>query len=91
MELGWGTFDKEEYRSKIVSPDGSRERIVVELLLDILEEFGITCTWAVVGHLFFEKCEGCDVCPVLEWRGKYRCFEEIYGTDHPLWYGSDLI
>jgi len=90
-ELGWGYFDKDESRIKIFSPDGSIERRAAELLLDILDEFGIVATWAVVGHLFLEKCEGCDACPVLEWQGKYQSFEEIYGTDHSLWYGADYI
>jgi hypothetical protein len=60
-------------------------------LLDALDEFGIVGTWAVVGHLFYEKCEQCDICPVLEWKGKYRSFEEVYETDNPLWYGADVI
>lgn len=90
-ELGWGTFDKDEYRYKTVSPDGSRERKAIKLLLDILEEFGIIATWAVVGHLFYDKCEQCEICPILEWEGKYTSFNDIYKTAKPLWYGADLI
>lgn len=90
-ELAWGYFDLDRIRSKKFSLDGSRERKSIELLLDILGEFDITATWAVVGHLFYEKCERCDICPVLEWQGRYRSFEEVYGTDNPLWYGADII
>jgi hypothetical protein len=90
-ELGWSTFDKDEYRSTIFTQNGSNERKATELLLDILEEFGIIATWAVVGHLFLDRCARCDKCQILEWRGKYQCFEEIYGTDHSLWYGADYV
>jgi hypothetical protein len=90
-ELAWGYFDLDRRRSKIFSPDGSRERRSVELLLDVLDEFGIVATWAIVGHLFHAKCEECDICPIMDWKGKYRSFEDVYGTSNPLWYGADLI
>lgn len=90
-ELAWGYFDLDRRRSKIFSPDGSRERRSVELLLDVLDEFGVVATWGVVGHLFYEKCEKCDICPIMEWKGKYRSFEEVYGTNNPLWYGADVM
>ena len=90
-ELAWGYSDLDHLRSKRFSPDGSRERRSIELLLDVLDEFAIVATWAVVGHLFYEKCEECDICPILEWRGKYRSFEEVYKTNDPLWYGADVI
>jgi peptidoglycan/xylan/chitin deacetylase (PgdA/CDA1 family) len=59
--------------------------------LDTLDEFDITATWAVVGHMFYERCEACTVCPVLDWKGKYSSFEDVYETNHPLWYGADVI
>ena len=90
-ELAWGKFDRDRSRPKWFSPDGSRERRAIELLLNVLDEFGVVGTWAVVGHLFYEKCEECDICPILEWRGKYRSFEEVYKTSDPLWYGADVI
>ncbi len=89
-ELGWGYFDMDDLRSWKFSRDGSRERKSIELLLDIFDEFNIIATWALVGHLFFEKCEQCDICPILDWRGKYRVFEDIYKTNAPLWYGADI-
>lgn len=90
-ELAWGCYDLDRTRCKRFSPDGSRERGSIELLLDMLDEFGIVATWAVVGHLFYQRCEECDLCPVLAWEGKYRSFEEIYKTDKPLWYGADVV
>lgn len=90
-ELAWGYYDLDDIRSKKFSPDGSRERKSIELLLDILDEFGIVATWAITGHLFYEKCEACDICPILEWRGKHPSFEKVYETEHPLWYGADVV
>ena len=90
-ELAWGYFDMDRLRSERFSSDGSRERRAIDRLLDILDEFNIVATWALVGHLFYEKCEKCDLCPILEWQGKYRSFEQIYETNAPLWYGADVV
>ncbi|MCK4791940.1 MAG: polysaccharide deacetylase family protein [Desulfobacteraceae bacterium] len=90
-ELAWGFFDLDRRRSKQFSSDGTRERRSIERLLDVLDEFGIVGTWAIVGHLFYEKCEVCDICPILEWKGRYQSFEEVYKTEDPLWYGADIV
>ncbi len=90
-ELGTGFFDLDEERKRLFSPDGSREREKIRRLIGLLDEYQIVATWAVVGHIFYERCEECEICPVLEWKGKYKSFEEAYKTDHPLWYGSDVI
>jgi peptidoglycan/xylan/chitin deacetylase (PgdA/CDA1 family) len=90
-ELGWGFFDFDHARSRLFSPDGSREREKIECLLDVFDEFGITATWAITGHLFYKECEECEICPILEWEGKYQSFKEIYKTNNPLWYGADII
>lgn len=88
-ELAWGYFDR--FQETMFSKNGKQERKAVQKILDILDEFDITATWAVVGHLFYEKCENCEICPVIEWKGRYRSFEEIYQTGNQLWYGSDVI
>lgn len=90
-ELAWGYYDLDEVRLRKFSPDGSRERRSIERLLDILDEFQITATWALVGHLFYAKCMLCETCPILAWQGKYESFAQIYQTDNPLWYGGDII
>lgn len=90
-ELAWGHFDMDERRARKFSPDGSRERRSIERLLAILDDFGIVATWALVGHLFYERCEECAICPVLGWRDKYGSFEQIYQTSHTLWYGADVV
>lgn len=88
-ELAWGHYDR--FHAGLFSPDGSRERWAIEQLLDLFDEFQIVATWAFVGHLFFNECEKCTVCPILEWRGKYDTFKAIYETAHPLWYGADIV
>ncbi len=90
-ELGTGFFDLDEDRKRLFSPDGSREREKIRRLIGLLDEYQIVATWAVVGHIFYERCEECEICPVLEWKGKYKSFEEAYKTNHPLWYGADVI
>jgi hypothetical protein len=90
-EMAWGSFDGDEHRSKRFSRDGSRERRAIIRLLDLMDEFRIAGTWAMVGHLLYEKCEKCELCPILEWKGKYHAFEEVYGTSDPLWYGHDVL
>ena len=90
-ELGTGFFDKDEDRKRLFSADGSRERENIARILELLEEYQIIATWAVVGHIFYEHCEECEICPVLEWKGKYKSYEEVYKTKHPLWYGADVV
>ena len=90
-ELGTGFFDMDEDRKRLFSADGSRERKKIQRIISLLEEFQIVATWAVVGHIFYDHCEKCNVCPILEWKGKYKSFEEAYDTRHPLWYGADVI
>lgn len=82
-ELAWGHYDYDDLRAKLFSPDGSRERRKIERILAIFNEFEIVGTWAIVGHLWYERCVECEVCPVLEWRGRYASADQIIGTATP--------
>ncbi len=88
-ELGWGNYD--HFRPGRFSTDGKIERQAIKRILNLLADYNIVATWAVVGHLFYEKCEDCDPCPIQGWRGKYLSFEQIYDLNSPLFYGSDVI
>ena len=88
-EMAWGYFDC--LHPGMFSPEGKCERAAIERLLRILDEFGIVATWALVGHLMYEECESCTVCPVMDWKGKYSSFEAVYGTKDPLWYAKDVV
>jgi len=90
-ELATGCFDLDEMRKKRFTRDGNRERRSINRLIDLFEEFNIVGTWAIVGHLFYDRCEYCEICPMMDWKGKYSAFEEVYGTNNPLWYGGDII
>ena len=90
-ELAAGRFDRDEIRNKMFSKNGLRERETILRLIDLFEEYKIAGTWAIVGHLFHEICEYCETCPLKDWEGKYSSFEEVYGTNNPLWYGADII
>ena len=90
-ELATGYFDHDGTRHKIFSPDGSRERKTILRLIELFEEFNIVGTWAIVGHLFYDACEDCEICPIKEWSGNYSSFDEVYKTNNPLWYGADII
>jgi hypothetical protein len=90
-ELAIGRFDHPDLRKRLYSTDGIRERQAISRILKLCEEFEITGTWALVGHLFFDKCEYCPICPMMSWKGKYPSFEELYGTNNPLYYGPDII
>lgn len=56
-ELGWGYHDFEEPPVRLMET----ARNGWEILLDLLEEYDIPATWAVVGHLFLEDCDGCHL------------------------------
>ena len=90
-ELATGYFDLERDRGGKFSNDGLRERRSISKLIDILEEYNITGTWALVGHLFYERCKDCEECRMIDWKGKYSSFEEVHSTCNPLWYGSDIV
>jgi len=90
-ELAWGTLDWNQGRSEHTSRDGLTERKTIHRLLDLMDEFGVSATWAITGHLFYERCEECDVCPVMHFKGKDRSFEQIWKTHDPMWYGADLL
>jgi len=90
-ELAWGTLDWDRYRSQRTSRDGVTERKTIHRLLDLMDEFGVNATWAITGHLFYEKCEECDVCPLFDFKGKDSSFEQIWKTASPMWYGADIV
>lgn len=89
-ELAWGELWNQP-RRRGASRDGAVERANVRRLLDLMDEFGVRATWAITGHLFYDRCEECAVCPVLELKGRDRRFDQIWKTNEPMWYGADLV
>jgi peptidoglycan/xylan/chitin deacetylase (PgdA/CDA1 family) len=77
-----------------------RTRDVVTRLIDLLEQYEIRATWAVVGHLLLDRCRPVHgvkhpeiVRPSYAWfSGDW--FQDDPCTDYardPFWYGPDLI
>jgi hypothetical protein len=55
-EIAWGTYAKSALELQRWSFDNNR--LLVRRLVEILDKYKIPATWAVVGHLFLNHCEG---------------------------------
>lgn len=84
-ELAWGHFDC--FDKKLFSSDGKRERKYLHSLIDALNEYDITATWALVGLLFKQNKNSYPV----RWKGMYAYFERLYDSGSRLLHGSDII
>ncbi len=97
LEMSWGAVhhgrphDDRPYR---------REREVVHDVLAAMEEHRISATWAIVGHLFLDRCSPVDgrkhpeiVRPDYEWlEGDWYDLDPASSRDEaPTWYGPDLV
>lgn len=85
-ELAWGFHDRDHPpRDRIDAARGAWR-----WLLDRFEAYSIPCTWAVVGHLFLDGCDGvhADHPSVAGW------FDRDPGGDEstaPAWYAPSLV
>lgn len=98
-ELIWGSFDlatEAEFAAQYPDLRGTARE-----LLNLLCEFEVSATWAVVGHLFLRSCERGDdgrahpelVRPRFHWHGRDwfaddPCSDRI---SRPMWYGEDIV
>ncbi|AFZ74386.1 polysaccharide deacetylase family protein [Natronobacterium gregoryi] len=86
-ELAWGFHDLEQPPERRVR----RARRGWRRLLEWLDAYEIPATWAVVGHLFLEECDGRHAshpAAADDW------FERDPGgkaDEHDRWFGPDLI
>ncbi|MFH1537897.1 MAG: polysaccharide deacetylase family protein [bacterium] len=93
FELAWGSFDKWPVENSEERARLTRERVFPRLL-ELLERYKISATWAVVGHLFLDRCDGNHGEP----RPRHRWFPDWYSCDprgteetDPEWYGKSLV
>lgn len=93
-ELEWGFhgFDIDHH----LSDDGARERKLVRRLLDLFDQTDTSATWAVVGHLFLDHCDGTH--SELSRPSYSHMSDDWYRGDPgsnrkvaPLRYGTDII
>lgn len=92
-ELAWGYHPSTV--SSHISADGSRERANIQMLLNTFEALEAPATWAIVGHLFLETCDGMHANmerPMLD--SDKDWYESDPGTsmkEDPLRYGADIV
>ena len=98
MELAWGFMESvkiDEWRLRAVG----RIREVLDSVLRLLQDYEIPATWALLGHLFLDKCERKERPHSEIPRPSYAWFEGDWFkydpcTDierDPLWYGKDIV
>lgn len=85
-ELAWGFHDREQLPTERIRQ--ARQSWLT--VLDLFEERSIPATWAIVGHLFLDGCDGTHADhPIGEgW------FDRDPGGEHrpdSAWFGRDLI
>lgn len=85
-EQAWGYHDC--FNWNLFSRDGKQEQQAVERLLEILDEFNITATWAVLGILFRRQLDGM---PSDNSFKKNAAFEQLLRSNHPLVLGDRII
>ncbi len=88
-EFAWGHYDM--FDARMFSADGSRERRAVTRILDLLDEFEIKATWAIVGRLFCSDYQACQKLSGLDWIDRDTPFGEMLIRNHPLLYAPDMV
>lgn len=98
LEMSWGAVH--HGRPHDESPY-LREREVVDDVLELMERYEISATWAVVGHLFLRECTAPDdgpphpgiTRPDYPWLvGDWYDLDPVSDVQlAPTWYGPDLV
>lgn len=98
VELAWGSFDINQVYNYSEHFDKTRE--IIQELLQLFENYKISATWAVVGHLFLESCnqQGRIPHPDLV-RPDHEWFQDDWFSEDPCtnldedpyWYGRDIV
>jgi len=87
LELGWGMHDKPEYGH--LSENRVKESDILNRLLDLGDSKELPITFAIVGHLFHDSCQGHHPSPHPD-----SWWAEDPGTDrslNPYYYSPDLV
>jgi len=90
-ELIWGLVHETDHiAKKLIHQEIYSSHKIFDLLLYIFRKNCIKATWAVVGHLFLDKCDGhADlIAPDDHWYSVDPCTNI---NDAPLYYGKDII
>lgn len=85
IEMAWGVYPN---LTKI-SNKGLIERETLIRLLDIYKKYNVRITWDIVGHLFFNECDGKCLENYPKELLKYDPGTTI--LEDPIWYGKDMV
>ncbi len=92
-EIAWGTYDPKALATHKSSFDNNRT--LIRRLLALLDQYSIPATFAVVGHLFLERCNGHpDVLqPHYAWANDPDSARDpCSDLEHAPWYyGPDIV
>ena len=98
VEMAWGAVH--HGKAPVAGSLYDQERRSVAAVLALMERYEISATWAVVGHLFLDRCEPVDGTPHPDVRrARYPWFRgDWFDVDpvstlaeDPWWYGADLV
>jgi hypothetical protein len=97
-ELAWGGIHNQQFHHRRSMFEITRE--IITRLLALHEKYEIHSTWAVVGHLFLDRCKPVDgvkhpelVRPDYSWfSGDWFQYDPCTSmTADPFWYGPDIV
>jgi len=97
LEMSWGTIHHGQPQD---SDRFSNERQIVRDVLDLMEEYRIGGTWAIVGHLFLSACSPQNgikhpgiIRPDYQWySADWYEMDTSSDVEHePTWYAPDLV
>ncbi|MBI5251476.1 MAG: polysaccharide deacetylase family protein [Desulfomonile tiedjei] len=97
-ELAWGSFDHGGLENYV--GHYAQEREIIRKLLDLFGCYDISATWAVVGHLFLERCarEGPDshnhvLQPEYSWYPQGWLSHDPFSNaeSEPFFYAPDIV
>jgi len=97
-ELAWGSVHNKAFAR--YQGHYQRTREAITRLLALVEQYEIHATWAVVGHLFLERCQPLAgvkhpeiTRPAYPWfAGDWFAADPCSDQEHdPFWYGPDIL
>ena len=93
-ELLWGVIHTDADYSRLTR-DTSAGRGVIDILLSLFAKYDIPATWAIVGHLFLDRCQKEEGIPHrnMPWFKEdwYSCDPCTDIHKAPLYYGKDIV
>lgn len=96
-EMAWGVVHRGDITGNYTYRS---EREVIERLLQLFEKYDIAATFAIVGHLFLDRCKPVNgrkhpeiVRPPYSWfNGDWFDVDPCGDVDSdPIWYGRDIV